>query len=64
MAILRMWLFTVALAQVITVALAQVITAALDVEQHFYVYKELVASLVPTPPPFFCFLVGVQYNSR
>ena len=44
-AILRMWPFTVALAQVITVAL--------DMERHFYVYKQLVASLIPTPPPFF-----------
>ena len=43
-AILRMWLFTVALAQVITVAL--------DVEWHFYVDKELVASLFPTLPHF------------
>ena len=44
-AILRMWLFPV----------TQVITAALDAEQHFYVYKQLVASLVPTPIQFFVF---------
>ena len=46
-AILRMWLFTV--------APTQVITAALDVEQHYYVYKQLVASLIPIPPLFFVF---------
>ena len=46
-AILRMWLFTV--------APTQVITAALDVEQHYYVYKQLVASLIPIPSLFFVF---------
>ena len=38
--ILRMWLFTV----------TQVITAALDAEQHFYVNKQLAASLASLVP--------------
>ena len=55
--ILRMWLFTV--------ALAQVITAALDVEQHFYVYKQLIAKFPRPPPPFVFWLVfSVIHDSR
>ena len=53
-AILRMWLFTV--------ALAQVITTVLDVEQHFYVDKQPHSYT----SPIFCFwlVFNIIHDSR